>query len=179
MEGGVAEILGRVFKGKFVAEISGKDEIMFVTRRGQTLRVTENDIREMGRSSRGVRGIRLRDGDELTGAIRVEDDKTILVITEKGYGKRIGFDQFHIHGRGTGGQRIFGNTEGKGEIIGILAVSENDEIVCITSQGKTLRVKASTINKQGAGASGVSVLKIDEPDYFIGIDKVSQENEKE
>ena len=166
---------------KLVSSIltSGKDEIMFVTRRGQTLRVTENDIREMGRSSRGVRGIRLRDGDELTGAIRVEDDKTILVITEKGYGKRIGFDQFHIHGRGTGGQRIFGNTEGKGEIIGILAVSENDEIVCMTSQGKTLRVKASTINKQGAGASGVSVLKIDEPDYLIGIDKVSQENEKE
>jgi DNA gyrase subunit A len=148
---------------------------MFVTRRGQTLRVTEQDIREMGRSSHGVKGIRLRDGDELTGAIRVENDKSILIMTEKGYGKRIDFDQFHIHGRGTGGQRIFGNTEAKGEIIGILAVSEKDEIVCMTSQGKTLRVSASTITKQGASASGITVLKIDLPDYLIGIDKVSQD----
>ena len=162
---------------KLVSSIltSGNDEIMFVTRRGQTLRVTEQDIREMGRSSHGVKGIRLRDGDELTGAIRVENDKSILIMTEKGYGKRIDFDQFHIHGRGTGGQRIFGNTEAKGEIIGILAVSEKDEIVCMTSQGKTLRVSASTITKQGASASGITVLKIDLPDYLIGIDKVSQD----
>ncbi|MCR4626631.1 MAG: DNA topoisomerase (ATP-hydrolyzing) subunit A, partial [Treponema sp.] len=162
---------------KLVSSIltSGNDEIMFVTRRGQTLRVTEKDIREMGRSSHGVKGIRLRDGDELTGAIRVENDKSILIMTEKGYGKRINFDQFHIHGRGTGGQRIFGNTEAKGEIIGILAVSEKDEIVCMTSQGKTLRVSASTITKQGASASGITVLKIDLPDYLIGIDKVSQD----
>ncbi len=161
---------------KLVSSIltTGKDEIMLITRKGQALRVEESDIREMGRSSHGVRGIRLRDGDELTGAVSVENDKTILIMTEKGVGKRISFDQFHIHGRGTGGQRIFGNTDAKGEIIGITAVAESDEIVCMTSQGKTLRVKASTINLQGTSASGVKVVNIDAPDYLIGIDKIAQ-----
>ncbi|QTQ10724.1 DNA topoisomerase (ATP-hydrolyzing) subunit A [Treponema parvum] len=166
---------------KLVSSIltTGSDEIMFVTRRGQALRVSETDIRQMGRASRGVRGIRLRDGDELTGAVRIENDKSILVMTEKGYGKRIDFDQFLSHGRGTGGQRIFGNTEARGEIIGILATAETDEIVCMTSQGKTLRVLASAINKQGTNASGVSILKIEDPDYLIGIDRVAQNNEKD
>ncbi|QTQ15069.1 DNA topoisomerase (ATP-hydrolyzing) subunit A [Treponema parvum] len=166
---------------KLVSSIltTGSDEIMFVTRRGQALRVSETDIRQMGRASRGVRGIRLRDGDELTGAVRIENDKSILVMTEKGYGKRIDFDQFLSHGRGTGGQRIFGNTEARGEIIGTLAAAETDEIVCMTSQGKTLRVLASAINKQGTNASGVSILKIEDPDYLIGIDRVAQNNEKD
>jgi DNA gyrase subunit A len=157
----------------------GNEDIMLITRRGQALRIEEKAVRSMGRSSRGVRGIRLNEGDELASAIRVEKDKSIFMITNQGAGKRIDFDKFHPHGRGTGGQKIFGNIDKKGEIIGALAVGEADELVCMTSQGKTLRLEVSSVNKQSSSSSsGVSVLNIDTPDFVIGIDRVANEEDK-
>ncbi|MBQ0051041.1 MAG: DNA topoisomerase (ATP-hydrolyzing) subunit A [Treponema sp.] len=166
---------------KLVSSIlsGGNDEVMLVTRRGQALRIDEEDVRPMGRASGGVTGIKLGYGDELSAAITVEEGKDVLVITENGVGKRVGFDEFGQHGRGTSGQRIFGNTDGKGEIIGAIAVSETDEVICMTGQGKTLRVKADTISKQGRGASGTRVINIDAPDYLVGFDKIAQENSEE
>ena len=164
---------------KLVSSIltSGNHEVMLVTRRGQALRINEEDVRPMGRASSGVTGIRLGEGDELAAAICVEEGKDALVITEKGIGKRVDFEEFGQHGRGTGGQRIFGNTDNKGEIIGALAVSEDAELICMTSQGKTLRIKADTVSKQGRGASGTRVINIDAPDYVVGFDSVVQEKD--
>jgi DNA gyrase subunit A len=158
---------------------SGNDELMLITRRGQALRISETDVRSMGRASRGVTGIRLAQGDELSAAIHVESDANALVITEKGVGKRTSFDDFNAHGRGTGGQRIFGNTEDKGEIIGALTIKDTDEVMCITSQGKTLRVQADSISLQGRSSSGVRILDIESPDYVIGIDRVAKEDTEE
>ena len=164
---------------KLVSSIltGGNHEVMLVTRRGQALRINEEDVRPMGRASAGVTGIRLSQGDELAAAICVEEGKDALVITEKGIGKRVDFEEFGQHGRGTGGQRIFGNTDNKGEIVGTIAVSEDAEVICMTGQGKTLRVKASTVSKQGRGASGTRVINIDAPDYLVGFDSVAQEKE--
>jgi len=157
---------------------SGNDDIMLITRKGQALRMSEDSIRPMGRAGAGVTGIRLSSGDELAAAIRVEDKKDALVITEKGVGKRVDFNEFGNHGRGTGGQRIFGNVDGKGEIIGAIAVSEKDEVICMSGQGKTLRVAADTISKQGRGSSGTRIINIEEPDYVVGFDKVANEDEE-
>ena len=164
---------------KLVSSIltSGKDDIMLITRRGQALRLTEESVRPMGRASSGVTGIRLSSGDELAAAIRVVPDQNSLIITEKGVGKRVGFNEFGNHGRGTGGQKIFGNIDGKGEIIGAVAVADNDEVICMTGQGKTLRVKASDISKQGRASSGPRVINIEDPDYVVGFDRVAQEEE--
>ena len=153
----------------------GKSEIILVTRRGKALRFAEDSVREMGRASCGIKGIKLSEGDEVTGAVTVTADESILLLTEKGYGKRARFEDFNPHGRGTGGQRIFGNIESRGEIIGLLSVKEKDEIVCVTSQGKTLRVIADTINEQGTASCGVKVVKISEPDYLVGVDKISED----
>jgi len=158
---------------------SGNDDAMLITRKGQALRVSEESVRPMGRASSGVTGIRLASGDEVAAAISVEQNKDALVITEKGYGKRVGFDEFGKHGRGTGGQKIFGNIEGKGEIIGAIAVSETDEVICMSGQGKTLRVSAAMISKQGRASSGTRIINIDEPDYVVGFDKVANEDEKD
>lgn len=158
---------------------SGNDELMLITRRGQALRISETDVRSMGRASRGVTGIKLAQCDELSAAIHVESDANALVITEKGVGKRTSFDDFNAHGRGTGGQRIFGNTEDKGEIIGALTIKDTDEVMCITSQGKTLRVQAASISLQGRSSSGVRILDIESPDYVIGIDRVAKEDAEE
>ena len=154
----------------------GKSEVLLVTRRGKALRFNEDSVREMGRASCGIKGMKLSEGDEVSGAVRVSEDEKILLLTEKGYGKRVDFKDFNPHGRGTGGQRIFGNTEERGEIIGILPVKDKDEVVCMTSQGKTLRVLAETINQQGTGSTGVKVVKISDPDFLVGFDKVPNED---
>ena len=152
---------------------TGKLEIMLISRRGQALRISEEDVRPMGRSSRGVNGMKLSGGDELCAATPVIPETEILVITESGFGKRVDFNEFSAHGRGTGGQKIFGNVDGKGEIIGALTVKEDDSVMCITSQGTSLRVDVKAISKQGRGSSGVRIVNIDAPDYVVGIDRIA------
>ena len=153
----------------------GNDDVFFVSRRGKALRISENDVRPMGRASRGTRGMRLAEGDEIAAAVRAEEGRSILLVTEKGYGKRVNPDEFRSHGRGTGGQRCYGNTESRGEIIGALSVADGDEVLCITSQGKTLRVAAKDIREQGNASTGVAVVNVDAPDYLVGIDKVADD----
>jgi DNA gyrase subunit A len=156
----------------------GKDELMIITKQGQALRMTEQDIRPLGRASRGVTGIRLSNGDELAGALRVDDNSQMLVMTECGYGKRVEFSEFSPHGRGTGGQKVYTISDKTGEIVGLISVTEKDEVVCITSQGKTLRVKANSIRTMGRAAQGVRILNIERPDILIGMDTVANEDEE-
>lgn len=158
---------------------SGNDELLLVSRRGQALRISEEEVRPMGRAGRGVAGMKLSEGDELCGAIHVEADAKILVVTEKGIGKRVDFEEFSAHGRGTGGQRVFGNVDDKGEIIGALTVRDSDSVMCITSQGTSIRVEAGDISKQGRSSSGVKVADITSPDYVVGIDRIAGSEEKE
>lgn len=158
---------------------TGKDEIMLVTRQGQALRTAEQEVRPLGRASRGVTGIRLSKGDELSGALRIEPEGQMLVMTECGYGKRVKFEEFSPHGRATGGQRIYTITEKTGEIVGLIAVHNGDEVVCITSQGKTIRVKSDTVSVMGRAAQGVRILNIERPDILIGLDVVANDENTE
>lgn len=165
---------------KLVAALlsTGDDELVLISRQGQALRMNESSVRPMGRAGRGVSGLRLTQGDELAAALRVVENENMMLLTEKGAGKRVGFDEFSIHGRGTGGQRVYGVSEKTGEIIGAINVADSDEIVCITSQGKSLRVTANSVAKQGRAASGVKVFNIDPPDIVIGLDRIpNEENE--
>ena len=158
---------------------NGKGEVLFVTRRGQALRITEEDVRPMGRASHGVAGMKLSEGDELCAAINVVPEAKILVVTENGIGKRVEFSEFSVHGRGTGGQRIFGDTDAKGELIGALTVKDDDSIMCITSQGTSLRVDADKITCQGRASSGIKVVDLKSPDYVVGIDRIANEKDEE
>ena len=155
----------------------GKDEIMLITRRGQALRTSEEDIRSQGRSSRGVTGIKLSSEDELTGALRVTENQKMLVMTENGYGKRVDFSEFSAHGRGTGGQRIYTLSEKTGEVVGLLTVFDEDEVVCITGQGKTIRISVNSVGTMGRSAQGVRILDIESPDMLIGLDVVARDEE--
>lgn len=157
---------------------TGQDELMLVTRHGQALRVSETEIRDQGRASHGVIGIRLSGGDELTGALRINGGK-LIVMSENGYGKRVDFSEFSPHGRGTGGQKVYTVTEKTGEVVGLLAVADDDEIVCITGQGKTIRVQVASINVMGRAAQGVKILDIESPDQLIGLDVVAREDEED
>jgi DNA gyrase subunit A len=157
----------------------GQDEVVLITRKGQALRMTEEDVRAMGRASRGVCGIKLENDDELTAMLRVSSDQKMLVLTEYGYGKRVEFDNFNPHSRATHGQMIYSSEDKTGEIVGAISVLDSDDVVVITSQGKTLKLPASTVSIQGKGAKGVRVLNIDRPDFVIGLDKVAREEEAE
>ncbi|MCX7025234.1 MAG: DNA topoisomerase (ATP-hydrolyzing) subunit A [Spirochaetes bacterium] len=155
----------------------GKDEVVLITRKGKALRVTEREVRVMGRQSRGVAGIHLADNDELTAMLRVDPSETMLILSEYGYGKRVEFDEYASHGRGTQGQKIYDSDSDKtGEIVGAITVNESDDVVVITSQGKTLKLKASDVGTMGRGARGVRIVNIDRPDFVIGLDRVEPED---
>jgi len=155
----------------------GNDEVVLISRRGQALRTHEDHVRAMGRSSRGVTGMKLAKGDELTGMLRVVVSEKMLIISEYGYGKRVEFSEFSSHGRGTGGQRIYTVTEKTGEIVGCVNVLENEDIMCITSQGKSIKLKVNEIRVMGRSAQGVRLLSIDKPDFVIGLDRIVKEDE--
>ena len=158
----------------------GKNELILVSRKGQALRITEEEVRFMGRASRGVCGLRISSDDELAGAVCVNSNEKMLLLTSYGYGKRVDFDEFMRHGRATGGQKGYNVTDKTGEVVGVISVTDKDEIMCITSQGKSLRVPASGISEQGRAAQGVHVLEINQPDMVIGVDKIAgDENEVE
>lgn len=155
---------------------TGSDNIMLVTKQGKALRISGNTVRPQGRTAGGVKGINISDSDELAGAVRVADKQSILLITANGFGKRIDFAEFAEHGRGTGGQKIYTVTERTGEVIGVITVFDDDEVVCITGQGKTLRLKVDSVGIMGRAAQGVRVLNIDAPDFLVGLDVVARED---
>jgi len=155
----------------------GKDEVVLISRRGKALRTNEDNVRAMGRSSRGVTGMKLANGDELTGMLRVDDKEKMLIISEFGFGKRVEFSEYSSHGRGTGGQRVSTITEKTGEIAGCVSVQDNEDIMCITSQGKSIKLKVKDVRLSGVTAQGVKILSIDKPDFVIGLDKIVKEEE--
>lgn len=156
----------------------GRNEVVLITRQGQALRISETDVRVMGRGSHGVHGIRLTDSDELNAMLRVNEGEQMLLISEHGYGKRIDFDNFNPHGRGTGGQRIYEPDEKSGEIVCAITVREPDDVVVMTSLGKTLKLKASDVRLCGKTARGVHIVNIDSPDFVVGMDRIVNEDDE-
>jgi DNA gyrase subunit A len=162
----------------------GSDEVVLISRRGQALRTHEDHVRAMGRSSRGISGMKLSKSDELTGLLRVdlgegrpsEKVEKMLILSEYGYGKRVDFSEFSSHGRGTGGQKIYTVTEKTGEIVGCVSVLDNEDIMCITSQGKSIKLKVNEVRVMGRSAQGVRLLSIDKPDFVIGLDRIVKED---
>jgi DNA gyrase subunit A len=153
----------------------GQDEVVLISRKGKALRTHEDAVRAMGRAGHGVRGIKLSDADELAGLLRVDAREQMLVLSEYGYGKRVDFSEFSLHGRGTGGQKIYTVTEKTGEIVGCVTTRENEEIMVITSQGKSIKLKVDTIRVMGTMAQGVRIVTIDKPDFVTGVDRIVNE----
>jgi len=159
----------------------GSCNIFLCTSKGNALVFPEDRVRSMGRAARGVRGIKLKVGDELSGMIVVREadmkKQKMLVITEKGYGKRVAFTNFNTHNRGTGGQKYVGISGSTGEVAAVRAVSEEDELFAISSMGMIIRTLVSGIPQQGRAARGVKVVNIKEPDMVVDIGCVRDEEE--
>jgi DNA gyrase subunit A len=163
------------------AEITdGRRDVFLGTRDGLSIRFSETDVREIGRTGKGVIGIRLDERNEVKGMEIVRDDSTILTVTENGYGKRSTLEDYRSQGRGGKGIITIKITEKNGRVIGLAQVSEEDELILITSNGKVLRIRASDISVQGRNTQGVRLFDIDEGDKVVSFAKlVEREDEKD
>jgi len=153
----------------------GDDHVVLVTRRGNTLRFSENQVRPTGRSSRGVQGIRLSAQDELASALCIYPDEQMLYIAENGYGKRIEYDNFAQHSRATRGQIGYRVNENTGELAGAINITVEDDLMCMTSQGHAVKLKAAEIPVMGKFAMGVRIVHITKPDSIVGVARVDRE----
>jgi DNA gyrase subunit A len=146
-----------------------------VTRKGNALRFGEDLVRPMGRASRGVTGIRLAPEDELAGVATVMKGAELFLITEFGFGKRTEFGHFSAHGRGTRGQTCYKVSAKTGEIVGVLTAQKKDDLVCITSQGNTIKLRQKEIPVLGKAATGVHIVNIEKPDQVVGVARAAKE----
>jgi len=153
-----------------VVKTSGEDEIILVTKKGISIKFKEKEIRAMGRGAAGVKGIRLKKGDEVIGmdAIKQQKEKQkqyLLVVTENGYGKRTEISQYRIQGRGGSGIKTAQVTKKTGEIVlSRILTGEEEDLIVISQQGQVIRAKINSISVLSRATQGVRIMKLDEGD---------------
>jgi len=153
----------------------GKSELLIATAMGNALRLKEETVRPMGRTARGVTGIRMKEGNYVCAVRKIIKDADFLVVTENGYGKRVPVQSFTVHGRGTRGQIYSKVDEGTGNAVGVILVKKSDQIVIITSRGMIIKLKVRSVSVMGRNAAGVKLVNIKEPDTVAGVARVIQE----
>ncbi len=153
-----------------VIETTGTDDILMVARSGMTIRFNEGDVRPMGRSAAGVRGMKLKSTDDAVVSCDVaRDDTAVLIMTEAGFGKRTQLDKFNTQGRGGQGVRGIKLTGKKGEVVAAFMVGIEDEIVAVSSGGVTIRMEVREISSQGRDATGVRIMNLDEGQHVASV----------
>ena len=163
----------------FVSHTTGENEIVVATKNGFAVRFDENKARTVGRTARGVIAIRLTDGDEVAGASIVDETKTLLFITEKGFGKRTLFENFPTHNRGGKGVICHKLSEKTGRIADVSAVEETDDIMLITDNGTVIRTPVSGISTYGRTAAGVIVMRLAEDSSIVNFAVIQKEEDDE
>lgn len=155
--------------------LGGNDTILLYTQKGMCIRFHENDIRTMGRTAAGVRGIRLIGDDKVVSAIVVSSDFSILTVTENGYGKRSAIEEFRIQNRG--GKGVFGikASERNGNVIDAKQVKDDDEIIVIADSGKMIRMDLSSLRIIGRSTQGVRMINLEEGEKVVGMDTVAKD----
>lgn len=171
---------------KWIRMTTGENEVVISTQQGQAIRFHESDARPMGRVSRGVRGIRLRTGDQVIGMDVVEQGSSIFVISESGYGKRTKIDQFTAHKRGGVGIRSAVVNKKTGDLIGVKTLSGDDtqEVILISQNGQTIRLGLKDTPQLGRATQGVRIMRLNEGDKVVSLalvdkDKAVDEPENE
>jgi DNA gyrase subunit A len=154
---------------------SGRDDVFLATRSGMSIRFPESDVRPMGRTARGVRGIRLRAGDRVVGAAVVTGEEDILSVTERGYGKRTPVAEYRPQGRGGGGLVNVKVGPKNGRVAGARRVSAEDEIMLVTRQGMIIRMGVADISVIGRSTMGVRLIVVNEGDEVSAVVRVDDQ----
>ena len=163
-----------------VVQTTGEDDIFMVSSAGQTIRFDENEVRAMGRSAAGVRGMKLREGDRIVSCEVGREGVMLAAITDNGYGKRTELAQFPRKGRGTMGVIGIKLMEGRGEeVVAAHMVREDDNLVLCSSSGTLIRTKVADISVQGRSASGVRVMSVGDDETVAAVAPSSAEDDDE
>jgi DNA gyrase subunit A len=161
----------------------GNCEIMMAVKSGRAIRFPETKVRPTGRGAIGVGGIDVdNNDDEVVGMICVNPttpDRTVLVISEKGYGKRTAVDEYRITNRGGKGVKTINVTSKTGKLVGIMDVAEKEDMIITCKSGITIRMKVADISEQGRATQGVKLIRIDEGDEIAAITKIDVQDETE
>ena len=171
-----------------VLRTNGSDNIILATAQGMAICFNETDVRCMGRDAAGVKGISLNEGDFVVGAEKVEAGKTLLTVTENGYGKRTELPEYLRTGpdgekipqtRGGKGLKNYNITPKTGNVAGCRVVGEQDDVMLIENGGVIIRVPASSINVYKRDVQGVIVMRLDEGNKVVSLERVEQEEDQE
>jgi DNA gyrase subunit A len=158
----------------------GKNHVVIGTRNGFAIRFNEKDVRDMGRTATGVRGVRLGKGDKAVGLLVIRSDKaTVLVVTEKGYGKRSDIEDYRVTKRGGKGVITVKTTDKVGKLIALMEVVDRDELVIISTQGMVIRQSVKDLRVMGRNTQGVRVIRLNEGDTIADIARVVPEDDEE
>jgi DNA gyrase subunit A len=160
----------------------GQREILLGTKQGITIRFTEDEVRSMGRTAYGVKGITLEEGNEVIGMETITPDSTtsILTVTEGGYGKRTPVGEYRVQGRGGKGIISVKTTEKNGLAVGFLQVRDSDQIILMAAQGKVLRCKVGDLREIGRNTQGVRILDLEgDEDRVVAVARLAETGERE
>jgi DNA gyrase subunit A len=158
---------------------TGTNDIVLATKHGLSLRFHEQDVREMGRDTTGVRGIDLREGDAVVGMVVIKREATLLVVTERGMGKCSHIDEYRVQKRGGKGIITVNRTEKTGNVVALMEVLPEDEVMLITKQGIIIRSSVSQVRVTGRIAQGVRLVNLDEGDCVAVVARVIPEERED
>jgi DNA gyrase subunit A len=157
----------------------GTAEVFIGTRAGMAIRFPETDVRPMGRTAYGVRGITLRDEDYVVAMETVRAGGTLLTVTEQGFGKRTEIDEYRVQSRGGVGIINIATTERNGQVVGVAYVQEGDELLLITQQGMILRMQTGDVRAIGRATQGVKLIDIEGDDKVVSVAKLVEREDVE
>ncbi len=163
---------------EWVAETDGKRDIILVTRKGMSIRFSEDEVRPMGRPAAGVIGIRLRKEDSVIGMGVVREGADILVASQNGYGKRTELSEYRVQSRGGIGIKTMNVTPKTGSVLGMRIVQDSDDLLIITTAGQIIRQRVGTIRRIGRSTQGVRLIRLDQGDHVANIARVVQGEEE-
>lgn len=164
-----------------VQETHGKSDIIIATKNGKSIRFDENQVRAMGRTAKGVRGIKLAQGDSVIGMEQAEkegEQPDVLSVCENGYGKRTAFSEYRTQNRGGSGVITIKTTQRNGCVAGIKLVDESKDLMVITEKGMAIRIRCEEIRSVGRNAQGVRLVRLDENDKISRVAPVVKEEEE-
>jgi DNA gyrase subunit A len=154
---------------------SGSDELICVSHYGKSIRFNESDVREMGRTATGVKGIELTNSDYVVSLGRIEEDSQLLVISKNGYGKRTKLSEYRTQSRGGKGIITYNITDKTGPLVGAAVVKNDEHVILINSAGVIIRLKVADISTMGRSTSGVKVMKIEENDNLVAFAQIKED----
>jgi len=156
-----------------VAVTHGNQEVMLFTNAGKVIRFTESAVRHMGRTARGVRGVKLQEGQFVISLVVVSTEGDILTATEKGYGKRTPIDEYRSTGRGGQGVIAIQVNDRNGQVIGAIQAHAEDEVMLISNKGTLVRVPVSEISLIGRNTQGVRLINLTNDELLVSLERVA------